>query len=178
MPRILASGVEAKTSRISSNTLMYVAGLLLGVRPIGSCETLMTLERSLTLSMPSHSRVRLFEPERGTDIAIEDFIDKEDFPRSDTPVTTVNVPRGIYRHRHPSGFVLRDSLRSRNPGMRQVPLITGVDDRSAMLAGTFSNIDDIIGGQGSCLRHVRRRQGNSPRSRISLSVAIRRSLSL
>ena len=42
-PLILASLVFANTSLISSNTPVYVAGLLLGVLPIGSCDTFITL---------------------------------------------------------------------------------------------------------------------------------------
>src|SRR6476661_1298722 len=42
-PRILASGIEANRVRISVKKPQYVAGLLLGVRPIGDWSISMTL---------------------------------------------------------------------------------------------------------------------------------------
>ena len=44
-PRAFASCVEAKSSRMSVNTPVYVAGLDLGVRPIGDWSIFMTLSK-------------------------------------------------------------------------------------------------------------------------------------
>ena len=52
-PLSLASEVDAKRSRIISNTPVYVAGLDLGVRPIGDWSILITLSSCSIPSIPS-----------------------------------------------------------------------------------------------------------------------------
>ena len=80
---------------MSSNTPVYVAGLLLGVLPIGACDI------SITLSIFSSPFMLLNFPGLIFDLYILlytalykiSFI-KELFPDPDTPVTHINFPSG------------------------------------------------------------------------------------
>ena len=82
---------------MSSNTPVYVAGLLLGVLPIGSCDTLTTLS---IFFIPTNV---LYFPGLSLDLyklfvsALHKIsFTKLLFPLPDTPVTQVNVPRGNF----------------------------------------------------------------------------------
>ena len=95
-PRTLASIVEAKSSLIAVKTPVYVAGLLLGVLPIGAWSIFITLSKtlifSILLQLPSGS-LELFK-------AFERYGNKirlisELFPLPETPVTAVKTPVGI-----------------------------------------------------------------------------------
>ena len=86
----------ANRSLISSNTPTYVAGLLLGVLPIASC-VIWT-----TLSIFSSPIISLCLP--GTTLLLYNLLAKvlyntslisDDLPEPDTPVTTINLFKGI-----------------------------------------------------------------------------------
>ena len=83
------------TSLISSNTPVYVAGLLLGVLPIGSCDISITLSifsrPIIFLCFPGFSFV-LYKLD-ATDL-YNTSLTKLDLPLPDTPVTHINLPKG------------------------------------------------------------------------------------
>jgi hypothetical protein len=96
-PLIFASFVSAKIFRISSNTPVYVAGLLLGVLPIGDWSIFIILS---IFSIPFTS---LHFP--GFSFALFNFcaivlykisFTNVDFPEPETPVTHVNNPNGNF----------------------------------------------------------------------------------
>ena len=94
-PLILASFVCANTSLIESNTPTYVAGLLLGVLPIGSWLIFTTLS---TFSSPL---IVLYLPGLSLElyILLNNVLPSISFtsvllPLPDTPVTQMNLPRG------------------------------------------------------------------------------------
>src|SRR5699024_10244624 len=94
-PRIFASFVSANTSRISSNTPVYVAGFDLGVRPIGAWLI------SITLSICSRPNIFSCTPGRcfplykclANDLYKISFTSVL-FPEPETPVTAVIKPIG------------------------------------------------------------------------------------
>ena len=94
-PLVLASAVAANKSLIISNTPVYVAGLDLGVLPIGDWSMSITLSSCCVPSIPSHSP--------GTVLALLSLLARvlynisltsELLPEPDTPVTQVITPRG------------------------------------------------------------------------------------
>ena len=94
-PLALASEVEAKRSRIMSNTPVYVAGLDLGVLPMGDWSMLITLSSNsipfMSLCFPGMHRARFSVLAR--DLYRISFT-RELLPEPDTPVTQVNTPSG------------------------------------------------------------------------------------
>ena len=93
----MASFVSVNTSLISSNTPVYVAGLLLGVLPIGDCDI------STILSILSIPFIFLYFPGFVFDlyrlfaiILYSISFTKVDFPDPDTPVTHINFPSGNF----------------------------------------------------------------------------------
>ena len=96
-PRILASCVAAKISRISVKTPVYVAGFERGVRPMGDWSISITLSRYSMPSIPSCLPARVFAPFNSfaSLLYIISFT-SELLPEPDTPVIQVNVPSGIF----------------------------------------------------------------------------------
>ena len=95
-PLAFASFVDANKSLISSNTPIYVAGLDLGVFPIGSWEILITLSiysnPLICFTLPA-SYLPLFKVLYA--FLYNTSVTKEDLPDPDTPVTKTNAPKGI-----------------------------------------------------------------------------------
>ena len=94
-PRIFASFVVANKSRISSNTPVYVAGLLRGVLPIGLWSISIILSRlsnpEMLLNFPGFSFVRVISRAKAF---FNTLLTSELFPEPDTPVTATKRPRG------------------------------------------------------------------------------------
>ena len=94
-PRTFASFVSAKTSRMSSKTPVYVAGLLLGVRPIG--------DWSMSIILSKYSAPSIFLNFPGTSLDLYNSLwsplykislTKVLLPDPETPVTTFKRPCG------------------------------------------------------------------------------------
>ena len=79
-----------------SNTPVYVAGLLRGVRPMGDWSMSMTLSRCLAPSMPSCSPARSLVPRlrRAAMPLCRISLTSVDLPEPETPVTQVKAPTG------------------------------------------------------------------------------------
>ena len=94
-PRALASGSRVYRSRIWSNSLMYVAGLERGVRPIGDWSMSMTLSRCSRPSIPSCAPGSVIAPFKSRASASRRMSPTSElFPEPDTPVTQMNSPSG------------------------------------------------------------------------------------
>jgi len=94
-PRIFASFVPAKISRIKSNTPVYVAGFERGVLPIGDWSILIILSilsiPFISLHLPGFS----LEPFSSLAIVLYNIsLTNVLFPEPETPVTQTNCPSG------------------------------------------------------------------------------------
>ena len=137
-PLVFASTVDAKRSLIKSNAPVYVAGLDLGVFPIGDWSI------SITLSSFSIPKISSWAPgimvralfKSLASLLYNISVISELFPDPETPVMHVNTPRGIFTSmffrlfsrapftvRYPLGFLLLSGTGIFNFPLRYAPVM-------------------------------------------------------